>query len=97
MDLADLMPCGHPKGCMVSSETSACGWCAEVALRVTANKRANRREEAYYKLEVERDKLCDALRELHDFAEPSTHHRYQDRSKKAVESAAALLKETETE
>lgn len=25
---ADLMACGHPKGCIVSSETdSACGWC----------------------------------------------------------------------
>ncbi len=36
--------------------------------------------------------LVEALRELHDFAERSTHCRYEDRSKLAFERAAELLR-----
>lgn len=36
--------------------------------------------------------LVEALRELHDFAERSTHHRHEDRSKAAFDRAAELLR-----
>ena len=35
--------------------------------------------------------ILEALRELHDFAEPSQHHRIRDRSKAAFASAVKLL------
>ena len=35
--------------------------------------------------------LAAALRELHDFAEPSTHYRHAMRSEKAFKRAAELL------
>lgn len=36
--------------------------------------------------------LVQALRELHDFAERSTHYRYEDQSKAAFDRAAELLR-----
>lgn len=36
--------------------------------------------------------LVEALRELHDFAELSTHHRHADRSQAAFARAAELLR-----
>lgn len=36
--------------------------------------------------------LVEALRELHDFAERSTHYRHEDRSKAAFDRAAELLR-----
>lgn len=35
--------------------------------------------------------LVDALRQLHDFAEPSRHHRYEAESQAAFTQAAKLL------
>lgn len=35
--------------------------------------------------------LAEALRELHDFAELSSHYRHEDRSRQAFENAAKLL------
>lgn len=36
--------------------------------------------------------LAEALRELHDFAETSQHHRYRERSRLAFERAGEILK-----
>ncbi len=40
---------------------------------------------------TELETLREALRELHDFAEGSKHHRYAERSAKAFDRAAELL------
>lgn len=37
--------------------------------------------------------LGDALRDVHDFCEPSTHHRYINDGLRAMQRASALLQE----
>lgn len=44
---------------------------------------------------AEVQELVATLRELHDFAEPSTHYRHADRSRQAFEATAKVLKKWE--
>lgn len=47
------------------------------------------------RLQGEKAQLLDALRELYDFSEPAISVKYQDRSVRAYEKAAAVLRKLE--